>query len=502
MPVKTLAVVLFVKNEVRDLPAWLAWHAAMGCDTFIIYDDHSDDGTWDIINQSSRHLDIRASRTDLAISPFTERQKFSYLDALTRHGTEFEWMAFIDSDEFLSTENNEPLPVFLESFPDAHAVAVSWCNYGSNGHALRPTIPIVEAFVRHSPNTLWINRHVKSIVRCSKFRSKVWNVHYFDVDDDYYLDSIGRKIEWTSTQGISANVPDWFAAKIMHFQCRSMEHFIDRLKLRTDLPAMTDTWHQYDVNDVEDVRFRPLLGTFHRHYAAIGRQIDIAVIQTLKHLLGPPTDRPRGTPRFGTGPENQPQAHAAFLIRTPHGTYLSCGDHDHLVRHRPIAEIDGNKTRPVILVVRAADPGTGIVVLPRHGTWLNDETRRGALLAYQIDRLGADDVTLAVPHTRMFMCAIPMSGRQGAGEIMVNRRHVGDWERLTLVPLRTTPFASDALPSVPPLPARVGNLGDLLDWIRTMEPEEAVPGFNMLVQALSRQDRQAIETRHHVILRS
>ena len=502
VPVKTLAIVLLVKNEARDLPAWLAWHAAMGCDAFIIYDDHSHDGTWGIINQASRHLDIRAVRTDLAVSPFTERQKLSYLHALTRYGTEFEWMAFIDADEFLSTENNESLPDFLGSFSDAHAVAVNWCNYGSNGHALHPTIPVVEAFTRHSPSTLPINRHVKSIVRCAKFRSKVWNVHYFDVDDDYYVDSIGRKIEWWPTRGIGANAPDWFAAKVMHFQCRSMEHFVDRLKLRPDVPATTEKWREYDRNDVEDVHFRPLLGTFHRHYAAIGREIDVATFRILKHRLKAPGAGPDGLAGPATGSTVRAQAHSAFLIRTLHDTYLSCGDGDHMVRHRPIAKIDGDRTRPVILALHPELPGVGIASLPRDGTWLNNETRRGTLLAYEIDRLGPDEVALAVPHTRMFMCALPVDDGQGAGEITVDRAHVAEWERLTLVALDTTPFASSAPPPLPPLPTAIGDAAHLLDWIRATAPEAAAPVFNMLVQALSRQDRQAIEAGHGVILRN
>ena len=502
MSFRKLAIVLLVKNEVRDLPAWLAWHATMGCETFIIYDDHSDDGTWGIINQAAHHLDIRAVRTDLAISPFTERQKLSYLDALTRYGTEFEWMAFIDSDEFLSTENNEPFPLFLESFPDAHAVALNWCNYGSNGHALHPTIPVLEAFTKHSPKTSAINRHVKSILRCSKFRGGFLNVHYFDVDNDYYVDSIGRPIEWWPIPGIAANAPDWFAAKIRHFQCRSMEHFIDRLRLRPDVAASTEKWREYDMNDVEDLCFHPLLGMFHHYYAAIGRQIDIATIRTLKHRLERSGAGSRGIVDVTSGSATRTQAHSAFLIRTAHNTYLSCGDHDYLVRHRPIAEIDGDKTRPVILVVQPANPGIGIVALPRNGTWLNNETRRGTLLVYQIDRLGEDEVTLAVPPTRMFMCAIPADGGQGAGEITVDRLHVGEWERLMLVPLATTPFASSVPPPLPSLPAAIGDAGHLLDWIRTTAPEEAAPVFNMLVHALSRQDRQAIETGHHVILRN
>ena len=249
MAVSNLALVLFLKNEAADVVSWLAWHAAMGCETFIIYDDHSTDGTWDIINQASKHLDIRACQTDQSTTSFTVRQMHSYLDALSRFGSEFEWMGFIDSDEFISTDDNEILGSFLAQFPDAHAVALNWCNYGSNGHALRPSIPIIEAFTRHSRKDSLINRHVKTILRTSKFRGQFRNVHYFDVDDDFYVDSAGRTINWSVTKGITATEPDWLGAKIMHFQCRSMEHFVERLKLRTDVPPTTDTLSHYDLND-------------------------------------------------------------------------------------------------------------------------------------------------------------------------------------------------------------------------------------------------------------
>lgn len=500
MPVKTLAIVLFVKNEARDLPSWLAWHATMGCDTFIIYDDHSQDGTWELIGRASRRLDIRAARTDLATLTFTDRQKSSYLDAFRRYGAEFEWLAFIDADEFLSTEYNESLPAFLDSFPDAHAVALNWCNYGSNGHALRPCLPIIEAFVKHSTKGEPINRHVKSIVRPSKHRGPILNVHYFDVDDDYYVDGIGRRIQWSATRGIIADAPDWFGAKIMHFQCRSMEHFISRLKLRPDVPSSTETWRHYDLNDIEDVRFRPLLGAFHRHYAAIGTEIDALTIRLLKERIGR-SDLMGGR---ATVPEAgrtiEPGPNAAFLVRTCHDTYLCCGDRDHLVRHRPLAAIDGRDRLPVIAIVPTVDRTTCIVAPLQDGAWLDHDDRRGPMLAYRIRRLDGDAVNLVVPHTNAILSAVPEKDADRGGDVAVDRRSAGDWETMTLVPLPMTPFGSARTPDLTSLPDIVGDAGSFLDWVLAVEPDVGAPAFNMVVQALSRSDRQAIENQHDVVL--
>lgn len=45
----SVALALFVKDEFSDIAGWVAWHAALGVKTFFIFDDHSSDGTWEIL---------------------------------------------------------------------------------------------------------------------------------------------------------------------------------------------------------------------------------------------------------------------------------------------------------------------------------------------------------------------------------------------------------------------------------------------------------------------
>ena len=476
-----------MKNEAADILSWLAWHAAMGCRTFIIYDDHSQDGTWEIINRAGDHLDVRAYRTDQSTARFTVRQMQSYLDALSRHGAEFEWLGFIDSDEFVSTENNETLDDFLMQFPDAHAVALNWCNYGSNGHALRPTIPVLEAFTRHSDRTSPINRHVKSFVRTSKFRGHFRNVHYFDVDDDYYLDSAGRTISWSETKGITAAQPDWFGAKIMHYQCRSMEHFVERLKLRTDVPATTETWRHYDLNDHVDVHIRPLLGKFHYHYKILRDALNLSILRKVGLPAG--GDLPdREVDRSGSARDR------AFFVKTYHGSYISCGDDDHRVRHRPASHVDGQAIIPAVLVMLAEQSSQAVLYLPRPGSWLEGESRRGMLLVYNVTSHEDGRMHLRNPVTDRIMCAMPigMGGGPDIGQIDVDRQNANDWEKMTLVPVSEEPMRCPNIPDIRNMPARIPSAAEFLAWVRASPAEDIQPVLDVVLQAMSRVDRLAL----------
>ena len=99
---------------------------------------------------------------------------------MTEYADEFVWLAFFDADEFLRLEQDATVPEFLARFPQADAVAVNWCNYGSSSHYLKPKIPPVAAYTWHGKSSQPINRHVKCFVRPQKVGPDWRNVHCFD----------------------------------------------------------------------------------------------------------------------------------------------------------------------------------------------------------------------------------------------------------------------------------------------------------------------------------
>lgn len=100
MSLKT-AVCLVVKNEDIEIIYWLAWYKSLGFDTFIIYNDSSEDNTENVILSLSGVLDIRYSRMLNNRNLHTERQISAYNDAVLKYGNEFDWIALFDCDEYL-----------------------------------------------------------------------------------------------------------------------------------------------------------------------------------------------------------------------------------------------------------------------------------------------------------------------------------------------------------------------------------------------------------------
>jgi FkbM family methyltransferase len=252
-PKKLAAVVLVVKDEASDIEAWLAWYDVLGFDACIVFDDDSTDGTWELLRRAAKVQDIRAMQ---AKGPrearFETRQEQSYRFALAEYSGEFEWLAFFDADEFLRLERDASIAGFLARFADADAVAVNWCNYGSSGHYLKPDALPVEAYTWHGNEREVVNRHVKSLVRPGRVGGRWLNVHSFDVDPERYAMSDGAQATWSATPGIIDRDPDWSVARLMHYQCRSMEHFLERLRKRPELRGQRNLWEAYDVRQVCD----------------------------------------------------------------------------------------------------------------------------------------------------------------------------------------------------------------------------------------------------------
>jgi glycosyltransferase involved in cell wall biosynthesis len=117
------AICLIVRNEARDIAEWIAFHALVGFDTQIIFDNRSDDATPAIINAAGRCYDIRfhdwGNRTP-------ESQVLAYEAACEAYRLEFDWMAFVDSDEFVIPDDPIPINDYLARFEGFSGVALPW----------------------------------------------------------------------------------------------------------------------------------------------------------------------------------------------------------------------------------------------------------------------------------------------------------------------------------------------------------------------------------------
>ena len=119
------AVCLIARDEERDIGEWLAFQFAVGFDAVIVYDNASTDRTPDIVRAFGRHFTTcgfkeLAQRTD----PLT--QHAAYNDCLSRFGSEFDWIAFLDADELLVPRQGGVQELLEVQKSDATAVALNW----------------------------------------------------------------------------------------------------------------------------------------------------------------------------------------------------------------------------------------------------------------------------------------------------------------------------------------------------------------------------------------
>ncbi len=261
------AVCLIVRNEARDIGEWIIYHQVLGFDTQIIFDNGSDDGTVAVIQAAGRHYDIRIHDWQ---DRSTQSQLAAYNAAIGAYRLEFDWMAFIDSDEFLVPDADVPVNEWLATYDRWAGIAVPWAVYGANGHDDFPSGLVTENFTRRAGPGFFPARHVKSIVR-PHLAGRALNPHCFELAPHVagaYCDLARRPVQWWPAPehggelaGFAAHEPDYTLGRINHYFTRSRAHW--RAKLRRGYPSdvairKMEEFDEYNRNDIAD----PIAGRY------------------------------------------------------------------------------------------------------------------------------------------------------------------------------------------------------------------------------------------------
>ncbi|HEY1931065.1 MAG TPA: glycosyltransferase family 92 protein [Acetobacteraceae bacterium] len=258
-PLAPIAVCAIFRDEAPFLLEWIAYHTLIGVDHFVLYDNSSTDGGAALIRGS--RFAGRVTLIDWAEDP---GQITAYRDFRIRHASRFDWVAFIDLDEFILPLATDSLPEVLNDplYAGFSAVQMNWLVFGPSGHNRRPSGLAIENYTRRVDDPHQMNGHVKSIVRCRDL------FEIFDTPHIFYTTATQ-----CNTAGKLANLqaitetPCFDAMVVNHYFTRSRQDW--RMKLRrgradTDDPkrhyrmAMFDTLaHDAMVEDRRIVRFVP-----------------------------------------------------------------------------------------------------------------------------------------------------------------------------------------------------------------------------------------------------
>lgn len=212
-----LTAALLIRDENEYLPEWLAWNAAQGVEHFYLYDDSRESSVADVLGDYAPMCTVRDAKRYQYHLQFE-----TYIDALRRFGHETEWMAFIDTDEFLRSVDETPVTGILDSMPDnAAAVLCPWVVYNANGQMAKTSAAVRERFTQPVEWPL-SNPNWKSIVRPALVQTMAAHSPIRISDGAVLVDAHGVKVEDKYDLPADKLVVD-------HYYTKSYEEWVERL---------------------------------------------------------------------------------------------------------------------------------------------------------------------------------------------------------------------------------------------------------------------------------
>lgn len=233
-----LAIAAIVKNEADSLVEWLAFHLAVGATHFLIADNESNDGTYELLEPlASNGLVTLVSVPTIDEPP----QLTAYQKLLNKCPKDVDLVAFIDADEYLlpgnevsGSDHTSPglLPWLEERFASAKvgALALNWACFGSDGAKFRDEGLVIERFTKRAKQDFGPNHHFKSVVRPT-WVERFANPHYAYLKQGEYVNALGQPVEPRLGKdnqpriGLSEQVA-WGGARINHYLVKSVEEFV------------------------------------------------------------------------------------------------------------------------------------------------------------------------------------------------------------------------------------------------------------------------------------
>ena len=254
-----LAIVTPARGEARYLLEWIAYHRALGIDTFLIADNGGDDNTSELLQALDRLQLVK--RFD-----WRKKIKFQlqfYCEALNFARDFADGLFLIDADEFLRPQGHASISDIARTWlsdPTVGAVALNWAIYGSAGRQRHDDGLVIERFTRRAPQEFSANKHAKTFVRVGSCAAPAENPHAVTLSTGRYVNTRGEDVRWDTSHGHLVGITEtvvWDVLRVDHFILKSREEFeAKRARGRLITPMQDGDWQAYyafhDRNEVEE----------------------------------------------------------------------------------------------------------------------------------------------------------------------------------------------------------------------------------------------------------
>lgn len=267
-----LALHCMFRNEAPYLAEWLDYHFALGVDYIYLTNDQSEDHYAAVLApyREKGLLECSDARRDL---DFYQREQYHKNQVLAQAQSRFQWVGFLDSDEFLAPEPGLELKAALEQYRRGSGVVLNWFIYGTaHCEELAPGQSLLATMNRRFPDGHREHEAVKSIVQTG------YGQRFFNHNPHYPQYLPWRPLLRVNGQRFRPAEPQILGAplRINHYWYRSERYFREQKRPRRQFfeggerSAILEDWHYRRSNAVYDPMPSPRLEAMQRWCKEMG----------------------------------------------------------------------------------------------------------------------------------------------------------------------------------------------------------------------------------------
>lgn len=294
----TACIVAIAKNEARYVEEWARYHLGLGFDRIHLYDNESEDGLFELARGMWPGVAVTWWPSVEGVSP----QLTAYEHARRNLQHAYDFLAFIDLDEFISLAELDNIKDYLAAAPpDVGAVAVNQKVFGSSGLKRYEPRPVLERFQHCAEDDYPEHCWFKSIYRGGAIVS-IMNCHQGEI-------GVGRYVNAAFEDGAihperhRTLRPCFSAIQLNHYMLKSEEEFLEKRE-RGGGMGYTAAMRRARYADADLY--------FHQRDAAVNAGADTRAFD-LMAAMGPPP--PRQPPPPPDRPLSDAEARELLAIR-------------------------------------------------------------------------------------------------------------------------------------------------------------------------------------------
>lgn len=249
------AVCCIIKNENRYLKEFVEYYKNLGFTNIILYDNNYSNGEdiHDVINDYIEsgfviQIDIKDK----------EKMQFdSYNSCLKNFGQLYDWIAFLDCDEYLCLNNVKTIDEYLISFDNnVDCVCINWMMMTANNMIDNDGRKLIERFTKAadkfsyfpSYENIYVNSHIKSIIKCPN--DAVFKNPHFAFNCKNYANADGEIInEYMPNWNINNKI-FWDNAYIKHFSSKTINEYLNNKIPKGFADAVNKLYTYNEISDL------------------------------------------------------------------------------------------------------------------------------------------------------------------------------------------------------------------------------------------------------------